>query len=172
MLETPSYIKSLVKPSANKSNARKVWSIDLETVWLPFFNATNAMKVTSIDAEALGAPLRLAYNQDNTVKFSKSGKPVIRVAKPLSNAVKNVRDNFIAGLQSYAHEVAENNAEAFNQTVRDNIEAGKPIIEHDKEMLNQALDNIVKAGIEHAESAEAEAEAKIKAEAEAELIPA
>ena len=38
---------------------------------------------TAIPSEALGAPLRLGYNKDGTVKFSNSGKPVIRVAKEL-----------------------------------------------------------------------------------------
>src|SRR3990172_124444 len=35
-METPSYIKSLLIPNGKKPAGRKVWSIDLETVWLPF----------------------------------------------------------------------------------------------------------------------------------------
>ena len=63
------YIANLLKPVTNKSSSRKVWAIDLETVWVPFFTATNAMGGTSIPHEALGCPLRLAYNKDNSVKF-------------------------------------------------------------------------------------------------------
>jgi hypothetical protein len=40
-METPNYIKSLVMPNGKKPAGRRVWSIDLETVWLPFFYATN-----------------------------------------------------------------------------------------------------------------------------------
>ena len=49
-METPNYIKNLLKPTANKATSRKVWSIDLETVWLPFFTATNAMGDTAISS--------------------------------------------------------------------------------------------------------------------------
>src|SRR5208283_3951314 len=108
-MDTPNYIKSLLAPNTKKPQGRKVWSIDLETVWLPFFTASNTMGVTAIQPDSLGAPLRLSYNQDGSVKFSKAGKPVIRVAKDISNNVKLVRDNFIAGLQSYAHEVYTTN---------------------------------------------------------------
>ena len=97
-METPNYIKNLLKPTANKATSRKVWSIDLETVWLPFFTATNAMGDTAIPSDALGAPLRLAYNQDSSVKFSKSGKPIIKVAKDISDNVKMVRENFVISL--------------------------------------------------------------------------
>ena len=41
--QTPSYIKNLLKPTATKATSRKVWSIDLESTWIPFFTATNAM---------------------------------------------------------------------------------------------------------------------------------
>ena len=68
--ETPQYIASLFKPNAKKQSARKVWSIDLETVWLPFFIASNTMGVTQIPHEAIGCPLRLGYNTDGSVKFS------------------------------------------------------------------------------------------------------
>jgi hypothetical protein len=60
-MDVPNYIVALLQPQAGKPTGRKVWSIDLETVWLPFFTATNTVKKTTIPAEALGAPLRLAY---------------------------------------------------------------------------------------------------------------
>ena len=38
--QTPSYIKALLIRNGKKPAVRRVWSIDLETVWLPFFTAT------------------------------------------------------------------------------------------------------------------------------------
>ena len=58
-MEIPSYIAALLQPQPSKPTGRKVWSIDLETVWLPFLTATNVTKATTIPSEALGAPLRL-----------------------------------------------------------------------------------------------------------------
>jgi hypothetical protein len=43
---------------------------------------------TAIPHEALGAPMRLVYNQDGSVKFSKAGKPVVKVAKDISDNVR------------------------------------------------------------------------------------
>ena len=82
--KTPAYIKNLLRPNASKPAGRKVWSIDLESTWLPFFTATNAMRETAIPHEALGCPLRLAYNQDASVKFSKAnpGRRILDVAGP------------------------------------------------------------------------------------------
>jgi len=161
-METPNYIKSLLKPTANKAQGRKVWSIDLETVWLPFFTASNTMGVTAIQPESLGSPLRLAYNQDGSVKFSKAGKPVIRVAKEIGDNVKLVRDNFIAGLQNYTNEVYTTNEQAYKDTVKACLEAGKPVQDHDKAKLDDAMAKIVEQAI-------AEAEAKTE---DKELVPA
>jgi len=107
MGDTPQYIKSLLLPNGKKPTGRRVWSLDLESIWLPFFTATNLQNDTAIPLDALGAPLRLAYAQDGTVKFSKSGRPVVRVAKPIADSVKLVRENFAANLVAYAEDVAE-----------------------------------------------------------------
>jgi hypothetical protein len=184
-IETPNYIQALLKPNAGKPQGRKVWSVDLETVWLPFFTATNAMGNTAIPSEALGAPLRLGYNKDGSVKFSNSGRPVIRVAKDLSDSVKLVRENFIAGLQGFTHEVYTNQAEAYKAEVMKSMEAGKPITANDNANLRDAQDKIIKQALEQADKAEAvakkQAEAVEVAEAnneaetpspERELIPA
>jgi len=53
MNETPNYIKSLLMPSAKSPQGRRVWSIDLETVWLPFFTATNTTGDTAIPQEVV-----------------------------------------------------------------------------------------------------------------------
>ena len=160
-METTTYIKALVTPQAKSANrSRKVWSIDLETVWLPFFTATNVMGDTAIPSDALGAPLRLAYNKDGTVKFSNTGKPVIRVAKDLSDSVKMVRDNFTAGLQAYANGVALESPDGYKLEIAKSQEAGTPIIEHDSESIKDAYAKMV------AEQVEAELKAKQRQTAE------
>jgi len=158
IMTTPSYIKSLVTPNGTKKpQGRKVWSIDLETVWLPFFTATNTMGDTNIPSDAIGCPMRLAYDKNTKeVKFSANGKPVIRVASQVSDAVKMVRDNFQANLLHYAGEVMSNHSEDYAKQLELAEKLGKPIAEHDKAELSKAIQ--MRAEME-AERAEAEAEA-------------
>jgi hypothetical protein len=132
-------IASLLKPVTNKSSSRKVWAVDLETVWLPFFTATNATGSTSIPHEALGAPLRLGTNKDGSVKFGSTGKPVVKIAKELNQAVSMVRENFVAGLQAHAHDVFTNQPELYKAEVAECVKAGKPIAERDSQLLKDAL---------------------------------
>jgi hypothetical protein len=154
-VETPAYIKQLLKPNG-KSGGRRVWSIDLETVWLPFFTATNAIGDTAIPSEALGAPLRLQYNPDGTVKFSKTGRPVIRVVKEISDSVRLVRENFTATLVNYANSVAMESPEAYQSQLDRARKAGEPIVNRDRANLDKAI---------RAEAERAKAEAKAQAEA-------
>ena len=112
-MEVPNYISSLLQPQAGKTSGRKVWSIDLETVWVPFFLATNTVNATAIPSDALGAPLRLAREDDGSVRFSKTGRPVVRVVKEVSEQVKIVRDNFVANLQSFTGQVMKKEKEGF-----------------------------------------------------------
>lgn len=155
MDNTATYIKTLVTPQAKRANtSRRVWSIDLETVWPPFFMATNVMGDTAIPHDALGAPLRLAYNKDGTVKFSNSGKPVIRVAKDLSDNVRMVRENFTAGLMAFASETLEENPDGFKRELAYAHEAGTPILAHDNDMLKEAYAQMM------AEQVDAELKAK------------
>ena len=139
MEKTPSYIKALLLPNNRRPAGRKVWSIDLELVWLPFFSATNIMGDTRIPHDALGAPLRLAYNADGSVKFSKTGRPITKVAKDLSDNIRMVRDNFTAGLLSYANGVINKKANEYNELVELATKAGEPILTKDKANLEQAL---------------------------------
>ncbi len=162
-MDTATYIKALVTPQAKGANtSRRVWSIDLETVWLPFFTATNVMGDTAIPSDALGAPLRLAYNKDGTVKFSNSGKPVIRVVKDLSDSVRMVRDNFTAGLMAYSEEVATENPDGFRAEIAKSNEAGIPIVTRDNDNLKDAYARMM------AEQVEAELKAKAESERKAE----
>ncbi len=168
--DTPSYIKALVVPSPQKSRSRRVWSIDLENVWLPFFTATNTMGDTAIPAEALGCPLRLGYDKDGAVKFSQNGRPVIRVAKPISEAVAMVRENFVAHLQDYTENVATAKEKEYGSMVNACVKAGKPIAEHDSQALNEAIQARMEAQLEA--EAEAEAEATPEPDREKELVTA
>ena len=159
-METPNYIKSLLMPNGRKPAGRKVWSIDLETVWLPFFTATNTVGDTHLPADALGAPLRLAYDADGSVKFSKTGRPITKVAKDLADTVRMVRENFSAGLQSYANQVITDNPDGYKEQVEMATEAGQPIIARDRANLDKAIAKAMEEAL-----SEAEGKAKPKAKA-------
>jgi len=152
---SPNYIKQLLMPTAKPQTGRKAWSIDLEQVWLPFFTATNVMGDTAIPHDALGAPLRLAYDKDGSVKFNKAGRPVTRLAKPISESVALVRENFTANLRQYSANVAKERKDDFRRHIELARAQGLPIIEHDKAEMEKA----VKLQIEQAvRDAEAQAE--------------
>jgi len=138
-LETPNYIKSLLMPNGRKPAGRKVWSIDLELIWLPFLTATNVMGDTRLPHEALGAPLRLAYDADGSVKFSKTGRPITKVAKDLSDTIRMVRENFTATLLSYANGVIAKRANDYKGMVELANKAGEPIVTRDRANLEVAL---------------------------------
>jgi len=171
-METPSYIKALVKPNGTKAAGRRVWGVDLETVWLPGFIATNTMGDTAIAHDALGAPLRLAYNPDGSIKFSKTGNPVLKVAKELQDNIRMVRENFIAGWLAYAKAVREANPDGYKAEIAKAQEAGRPIIEKDRQALEQALAILAEAQAEAVVKgvAEAKPEAKPETVAQAEAI--
>jgi len=159
-MDTPNYIKALLIPNGHKPKGRKVWSIDLETVWLPFYTATNTMGETHINPDALGAPLRLGYDADGSVKFSKTGRPVVKVAKELSDNIRLVRENFSASLISYANGVIAENPEGYKAQVETARQAGEPIVRKDNDRLQQAIAKRVEE-----ELAKAKAEAETKAQA-------
>ena len=140
MSNTPNYIKSLLTPNTKKPQGRKVWSIDLESVWIPFFTATNTMGDTAIPNDALGCPMRLAYDKTGEVRFSQTGRPIIRVAKELSDNVRLVRANFEANLISYTGSVMNDNAEAYKAQLEQSNRAGAPIAQHDSLELSKALE--------------------------------
>jgi len=164
-MKTPQYIKALLIPNGQKPNGRKIWSIDLETVWLPFLTATNITGDTQISPEALGAPLRLTYNADGTVKFTKSGRPQIKVVKELSDSVRMVRENFTATLTNYASSVINENPEAYKQQVEAARRAGEPIVKRDNENMQEAMRQAMEDAISQAE-AQAETQAQTEAKGE------
>jgi len=157
------YVRSLVRPSVNgKQNGRKVWSIDLETFWVPFFTATTTSGDKVVSGEALGAPLRLAKDSDGSVKFSKSGKPVIRVVKEIAEGVKLVRENLVANGLAYINDVRQANPEGFKAIVEAALEAGSPIIDRQDKDLQAAIARREETEREEAEAAAARATAKAK----------
>ena len=155
MGDTPNYIKSLLLPNGKKPTGRRVWSLDLESIWLPFFTATNLQSDTAIPLDALGAPLRLAYAQDGSVKFSKSGRPVIRVAKPIADSVKLVRENFAANLVAYAEGVAQDNPKGYDAFHKKAIKAGQPIATADRANLDRAIAEAMEKSMAEAEAPQA-----------------
>ncbi len=175
-METPTYIKSLLTPTAKAPAGRKVWSIDLQAVWLPFFTATNAMGDTAIPAGALGCPLRLGYDKAGAVRFTPAGRPVVKVAKELADSVRMVKDNFTANLLAYAGNVIKEHGDQYKAVVQSASIAGQSLYEMDKANLEAAIavkaaaeaEAIAAAKVKAEEAAsKAEAEAKLKAEAEA-----
>lgn len=168
MNETPSYIKSLLTPTTKRPQGRKVWSIDLETVLLPFFSATNTTGDTAIPNDALGCPLRLAYDKTGAVRFSQAGRPLVRVAKEIGDSVRVMRDNFTANLLNYAGSVIKDNPEEYKAQIEASRKAGEPIHKFDAIQLDKALK--AKAEALAKANAVAEAEAANKAEAVTEAV--
>ena len=152
MKATPNYIKTLLLPNSKSPRGRRVWSIDLETVWLPFLTATNTMGDTAIPLDALGCPIRLAYDKDGSVRFSKSGRVVSKVAKPIADSVTLIRQNFVANLQQYAEQVATDRQEDYGKQVEMATIAGKPIIAHDKVELDKAIQLQLEEAMRQAEA--------------------
>ncbi len=128
-MDVPNYIVALLQPQAGKPTGRKVWSIDLQYVWLPFFTATNVQGDTAIPCEAIGAPLRLGKDKDGSVRFGKTGRPVLKVAGELSEAIRMVRDNFVSSLVGYAGQVMKAKPEDYKAMADTCHQAGAPIIE-------------------------------------------
>ena len=124
---TPDYISRLLKPIQGQQADRKVWSIPLAGVLVPFFTASNTTGETSIPSESLGCPLRLAREQDGTPKFSATGRPVVRVVKDIADQVRMMRDNYIFGLQSYTETVRKGMPDQFKAQVEANRLAGEPL---------------------------------------------
>ncbi len=157
-MQTPSYIIALLAPNGKKNASRKVWSIDLEYVWLPFFTATNVQGDTAIPQEAIGAPLRLAKAKDGSVKFSTSGRPVLKVAGELSSQIRIAREAFTAGLVDFAGAVQKNNPDEYAAEVAACQKAGEPIAKHIQSDVEAAVALRVAEQMAEAVSAEPKAE--------------
>ena len=161
--KTPGYIADLLRPLPGPSTGdRRVWSLPLNAVWLPFFTATNTEGKTAISPEALGAPIRLAKDSDGSVKFSKAGRPMLRVVKELSEHVRIVRENFTAGLVAYVGQVVKTRPKDYKAQVEAAQLAGEPLHQADADALMVALKAKAIPGEEG--QAEETPEAEVKAE--------
>ncbi len=177
--KSPSYISALVTPGPGSNSGRKSWSIDVESIWVPFFTATNAMGDTNISPETLGAPIRLATDKAGAVRFSPNGRPSLRIAPDLTKQIRIVRENFVASLQQYTGTVIEENGDAYRSQVEANQAAATPFLEQDTKLLQEELDRqAARAADETPCQEEAEAatargrKAASKSELEVELEPA
>ena len=128
---TPNYVSALLMPHAEAKSDRRVWSVPLLGVWVPFFTATNAAGETDISSDVIGAPIRLQRNQDGTPKFSKNGKLVLRTVKELSDQIRLVRDNFTFGLMAYTENIRKTMPAEYKAQVEAAENAGAPIIKGD-----------------------------------------
>ncbi len=164
-------VAALLQPNPKTAADRKVWSIALQGVWIPFFTASNTKGESAIAPEVLGAPLRLQYEKDGTPKFSKNGRPVIRVAKELSDQIKLIRENFAFGLLSYAQGVKNAMPDEFQAHVEANVKAGEPVIRKDTGAL-AAYVAALKAKAEAAPAAEVPAAEATQPSQEMEAVPA
>ena len=169
---SPNYIKSLLMPRAKAPQGRRVWNLDLETVVVPFFMATNTMGDTAIPHDALGAPLRLAYAKDGSVKFKANGRPTVVVVKEIRDGVSMLRDNFVANLQDYAHGVATEHKDEFTAQVKLCVAAGEPVKFHDNEELDKAVKARMEKELAESLAAAQAAEAETSTEPEREAVPA
>lgn len=152
MKETPRYIKTLLMPNGQKPAGRKVWSIDLETVWLPFFMATNLTGDTAISHEAIGAPLRLGYYPDGCPRFNKNGKPQVKVVKELAEIIRTVRENFTVTLGSFAKGIFSGNPEDYKALMASAKQAGEPIINRDRLAIQEAIQRDLEEAMAKAEA--------------------
>ncbi|MFQ6027698.1 MAG: hypothetical protein ACE5Q6_09420 [Dehalococcoidia bacterium] len=152
--KTPDYIKALLAPTKNSRGSRRAWSIDVESVWVPFFTATNVMGETNLPDDVLGAPIRLAKSPDGDVRFTQSGRPVMRVHPELNAQIGIVRENFVAGLQAYTGAVQNERPDAYGVQVANQQAAGMPILEQDQTDILEAVEILRKQA--EAEAAEGE----------------
>jgi hypothetical protein len=170
---TPNYIKSLLMPTSKSPRGRKVWSVDLEQTWLPFLTATNLMGETAIPLDALGCPIRLSYDKDGSVRFGRTGRPVTKVAKPISDTVSLIRENFVANLNQYAENVASTRKNDYANLVASAIKSGQPIKDKDEAELSKAVQLQIEEVMREAQAEKVEAKAEAPAEIkQKEAVPA
>jgi len=164
----PNYVSALLMPHAEAKSDRRVWSVPLLGVWVPFFTATNTAGETDIAADVLGAPIRLQKNQDGTPKFSKNGRPVLRTAKELSDQIRLVRDNFTFGLVAYTENVRKTMPAEYKAQVEAAENAGAPITKGDGAAVMSYLEQLK----EKAEAVEQAAHPATQHQEERELVAA
>lgn len=137
--KTPKVIADLLRPLTQTQSERRVWSIPLNTVWVPFFTAAKVQGVSNMSNEALGAPVRLGRAKDGSVRFGANGKPVLQVNKELATGVRTVRNNFVASLMDFTSHTAKTRAEDYKAQLMAAAKAAAPVVEADQNALDAAL---------------------------------
>lgn len=136
----PGYVHTLLTPTGRNPQERKSWSVGVESVWVPFFAATNVMGETSVPDDVLGMPLRLAKLKDGAIRFSDSGRPVMRVAPELNAQIGIVRENFVASLQAYTGMVQDERPDEYKGQVDAAQQAARPILEKTQADIDHAVE--------------------------------
>lgn len=152
--------------SHKKPVDKKVWSIGLETVLIPYLTASNAIGATCLNGDVLGCPVRIARNEDGTPKLNKSGKLVTSVHKQIRTQVANMRDAYIAQLRNATRFVQSTETEAYNNQVKIANRMGAEAMQSERSLI--AKYEAIKAEAEAEATAEAETKATAEAEATAE----
>jgi hypothetical protein len=142
MALTNADITSMLKPQFKSGSEKRAWSIGIRTTWVPFYTATNAAGKSSIPADVLGAPERLARNKDGSIKFSKSGRPVMRVHPVLAEKVKICRDNYEADLLGYVGRISSEMPGKYKAEVQLAQRAAVPITAQIDQDVDDFLANI------------------------------
>lgn len=155
-MNVPTFVKNLMAPTAAKSTVKRVWGIELLTVWAPYFHATNVMGVTEVSAEALGAPQRLARNKDGSIRYSPAtGRPVEQVVKELRDVIAGVQSNLVAGMLDFTGNVQKHESAAYKASLLAGVAAGAPLKDKDAKDLAAETEFLL------AQSMQATAEAAI-----------
>lgn len=125
----PEYVKQLARPRAAGASERKVWSIGLDSKWVPYFTATNTAGVTAVSPAALGAPLRPAKDKSGAVRFGTSGKVQFRVEPELNASIMAAKENFEASLVEFAKSVQAEHPDEYRAQAQANAVAAAPVMQ-------------------------------------------
>jgi hypothetical protein len=133
-------ISTLIKPCPKVSGDKRAWSIPVFGVWVPFFTGKNATGETHISHEALGAPVRLAKDGNGSIKFTKSGRPALKLIKELADQVRIVKDNLVAGLVADTQVIRDTMPDAYQAQVEANQKAGEAVYRLEQMTLTNYLE--------------------------------
>jgi hypothetical protein len=130
--ELSAHFGAMLAPST-KAISRKAWGLDVETFWVPVFTAAKVMGYAQdLPDESLGAPIRLAYDKDGSVKFSQTtGLPTFKVDPRVTEKVKLAMENYSSANLQHVGVVAQERKTAYQAQVKRQQDAGRPFIEAD-----------------------------------------
>ena len=74
----------------NQPGGRRAVSLLEHPAWIPFFEACNKERITNLPQSALDRGLYLQTDSEGEIKFTRSGRPQMRLAPELEVLIKNV----------------------------------------------------------------------------------